>query len=546
MEIILKKHLISSIILFSFSWFWIGGIDTGFVGHPVGDLADHAWGNNWFAASLHAGEFPFWVRENYFPEEKVLWHIDPMGGLFRAIFWYIPGRMAWNLYIICALFFSALLLYGFAYDCHQNRSLALLLALMLQTSAFSSGLIHSGLSEYLNMGWGIALLWALHRQRFWLAGIFLGLCGYQAFSYGIMGGLISLFFVWKSKKKLWRTYLLALLLIAPPLWVGWLSLTHPQAAFSGQQAPGWSYQSLPAIDLFGWFRMGDWVHPNTPAMGNPGILQVHYLGWVILGTCLWGGWKDKAARGWFKKISAVLVLSLGPRLSINRWMPLGGKLFLPLALFYLPCFPFQMVHHPYRMMAFMLPLVLIGVGYGLKRVPIFAQLLLFGLYVTEQLQSPVDYPFLRANVEENVGMEGARLDWPPDFSEPNRQYLLAQLKHHYPVVYGVNIWLPESVRKDAGVQRWLRLLDNPRERSQNRDMPALPIRKIYEENVSDEPSTLDKMGIKWLVVHRKYLSDNEENRLFHQLQKEFGMPLVQSKTQWVFQLTSERDEGVKK
>ena len=35
---------------------------------------------------------------------------------------------------------------------------------------------------------------------------------------------------------------------------------------------------------------------------------------------------------------------------------------------------------------------------------------------------------------KNVGMEGVRLDWPPDFTAPNRQYLLSQLKHKYPIV----------------------------------------------------------------------------------------------------------------
>ena len=533
---LINKHALSSLALLCFAWFWIGGIQDGFVGHPAGDLADHAWGNNWFAASVHRGEFPFWVRENYFPEEKVLWHVDPMGGIFRTIFWYIPGRIAWNLYLIWSLFFSSLLMYGFAYQHHNNRFLALIVALMLQTSSFTSGLIHSGLAEYVNMGWGIALLWSITRERWWVSGVLLGICGYQAFSYGLIGGLVVLAFSWKSWRQLWKVYVPALLIISPGLWLGWHSLNHPSAAFSTEQAPGWSYHSLPVVDLLGWFRMGDWVHPDTPAMGNPGILQVHYLGWVILGSCVWGWLHNDQAKKWFRKTAFVLLLSAGPKLSINRWVPLGGKLFLPLALFYLPLSPFQMVHHPYRIMAFTLPLLLIGAGYGLQKLPLPSWIVLLGLYMGEQLQSPVPYPFVRAKVEDNIGMQGVRLDWPPDFSAPNRQYLLAQLKHHYPIVYGVNRWLPEPVRKDPGVQRWLRLLENPRQRSRNRDMPPLPIRAIYEEPLSTEPSRLPGMGIEWLVVHLEYLSKEEEERLFPQLEEEWGVPISTSKTQWVFEL----------
>ena len=532
----LRKHFFSALILFVLGLFWVGGIRESVVGHPAGDLADHMWGNEWFGGSLRRGELPFWVRENYFPEEKVLWHVDPMGGLFRAIFWNIPGGWVWNVYISCLLFFSSLMMYLFAYNLHKNRVIALILGIMLQTSAFSGGLIHSGLAEYLNMGWGIALLWSLHRERWWLAGLFLGICGYQAFSYGLIGGLVALAFAFRGIKQLWKVYLPALILIAPALWAGWKSLSHPNAAFSAEQAPGWSYQSLPVIDLFGWFRMGDWVHPNTPAMGNPGILQVHYLGWVILLSCIWGFWKNDASRAWFRKISGVLIFSLGPKLSINRWMPLGGKLFLPLALFYLPFSPFQMVHHPYRIMAFTLPLLLIGVGYGFKKIPAWGQIILLGFYIGEQLQAPGNYPFVRAKIEENIGMEGARLDWPPDFSAPNRQYLFAQLKHKYPIVYGVNMWMPETVRTDSGVQRWIRLLDNPRKRSKNRDMPPLPMHSIYEKDFSTEPSQLREMGIEWLVVHLEYLSKKEEDRLLPQLEKEWGEPVQTSKTQWVFQL----------
>ena len=533
MKALIRNHIGFIITIACLTWFWTGGIWNGILGHPAGDLADHLWGNEWFASSLHRGEIPFWVRENYAPEEKVLWHIDPMGGLFRSIFWPIPVEWAWNLNVMWSLFFSSTMMYGFAYQLHRHRGTALVLALMLGTSSYLSGLIHSGLAEYLNIGWGIALLWSLQKQKWWLGGLFLGLCGLQAFSYGLMGALLALPFAWKDKKHLWKVYALSLIIIAPALWCGWQTMIHPSAAFSAEQAPGWSYHSLPAVDLFGWFRTGDWLHPDTPAMGNPGILQVHYLGWVIILTCLWAIWRNTEARIWFRRIWLVIVLSLGPKISFNRWLPFSGKLFLPLAVLYLPFSPFQMVHHPYRMTAFLLPVLLIGVGYVFRGIPFYIQILLLGFYVGEQVQSPVPYPFLRAQIEENVVVDGVRLDWPPDFSEPNRQYLLAQLKHKQSIVYGVNSWLPDTIRQDVGVQRWIRLLDDPRRRSRNRDGP--PVRKIFESN-SQGQSKLSEMGIEWLVVHRKYLSLKEEQRLLPQLKREWGEPDSESETQWVFSL----------
>ena len=67
-------------------------------------------------------------------------------------------------------------------------------------------------------------------------------------------------------------------------------------------------------------------------------------------------------------------------------------------------------------------------------------------------------------------------------------------------------------------------------------MPPLPMRRIHEETSATESSKLGELGVEWLVVHLNYLSETEKNRLYPKLEKEWGEPILTSKTQWVFQL----------
>ena len=69
---------------------WLGGFTDGFIGHPYGDMPDHVWGNEWFAQELRQGRWATWVKDNHFPTGGLLWHIDPLGGLFRRAFQLLP------------------------------------------------------------------------------------------------------------------------------------------------------------------------------------------------------------------------------------------------------------------------------------------------------------------------------------------------------------------------------------------------------------------------------------------------------------------------
>ena len=284
----LKIHVLVFLCFGAAVYLWLGGILGGFLGHPTGDLADHVWGNNWFAAQIASGEIPYVLQDNYFPEEKVLWHIDPIGGFFHSFLPFFPVQWTWNLYIHVQIFLSSVLLYLYSYRILHDRWVSMILGLFLLQSSYLSGLVHSGLSEYLGLYWCIALLWASHERKWLLSGILLGMCGWQAFSYGLMGAFVLFVLYWKSWRELLVTFAVSLILVSPAVYLGWSSLKDPRAAFSSEQAPGWNFHSVPSIDIFGYFRLGDWVHPDTPSFGNPGILQTHYIGWTILVIVLIG------------------------------------------------------------------------------------------------------------------------------------------------------------------------------------------------------------------------------------------------------------------
>ena len=526
---------------------WLGfftdGFFDNFLGHPYGDMPDHVWGNEWFAHSLRAGRWPWWVEHNYFPDGGVLWHIDPLGGFVRRLLLFIPAQWGWNLYLAGLVWLFSVTVYHWAKDSGLTIVEALGLALLAIVNPYLNGLIHSGLTEYMGLGFGVLLLRSLGDRCYWKAGIWLMVLGCQSFVVGLIGVLyVSIVLsleegIGRSSWKYWfRVAFPSVLFVLPWGWLCWQTLQHPDTAFQMVEAPGWNFRMLPTVDIFGYFPIGDWVHPDTRTM-NPGIVQNHSLGWgwwVLLCYGLYKTWQEKALNS-MRGIGIFSLLALGPRFSFLRWMPLGGWVLLPMALLYVPYSPFRWIHHPYHMVMFVwigtVPLVFRYIS----SAPKWLWLLVFGLTGLETKSGSVPYPLVRTDFIEDVSLEGARLDFPPDQSTANRQYLIQQLRHGESIAYGVNRWLPDSVWKDAGVQRWVQLLDDPIRRTQNRDQP--PQRLRFTNTTGKQQ--LDTLGFSWLVVHLNFLSDSEEQRLYPQLQRELGAPVIQSDTVWVYSVLPE-------
>ena len=523
---------------------WLGGFTDGFIGHPYGDMPDHVWGNEWFAQELRQGRWPTWVTDNHFPTGGVLWHIDPLGGLFRRAFLFLPPHWIWNVYMF-------VLVFGFSWTVHlwsirlgASRHTALLLSILSVFNPYMSGLIHSGLTEYMGLGFGVLFVLHLREERWFVAGLWLMILGVQSFVVGLIASLFGAIHlsintgIPKNKDQLWVWIQVVLPSICVVIPFGVLclqTLQDPNALFTQMDAPGWNFGRLPAVDLAGFIPPGDWLHPDTREW-NPGIVQNHSLGWGWT-ICILFGLYTSTQKGWDSQTRPWIVFSIfamGPRLSLLRWMPMGGGVLLPLAAFYMPYSPFRWVHHPYHLVMFVwiasIPIVVLGV----KSMPKWVWLFIVCTTGAEVVNGSVPAPFVRTQFQEDVSVEGPRFDFPPDQSTANRIYLIQQLRHGEPIAYAINRWMPTVVFEDAGMQRWLKALEDPVRRSQNRDQPPQPLKWL---ELNDRPTRLGELGFDWLIVHLQFLSISEQEQLRPLLDSELGIPSVESNGVWVYPLS---------
>lgn len=521
---------------------WPGPLAAGALGHPTSDMPYHLWGTWWFQGELLAGRLPTQTAITHLPGGGALWHADPVGALLSLPLAGLAPALRWNLLLTAQVLGAGLAGFGL------GRALGgawggLAAGLICGASPYAVSLLYSGISEYLGLAWPVLFVWALHRAlhgpgRVWVAGLALAACALQAFYYGAFACLLALCAVpgpgWRARlRPALGVIALGLALSAGPLALAVWTLRSPDAAFTPEQAPGWTYATLPVTDLSSWLRWGDWYYPNTPALGNPGILHVNAVGWAVLALAALGAAGGGAGRALGLCAALYGLFALGPALSWNG-QPVevaGTPVPLPLALAYLvPGSPWGMVHHPYRMVALLTPLLgaLAALGVGRLRPPL--RVLALGAVLFEALGlSPAPWPVpvspLRPDpIYAALPGPGAVLDWPPDMSTANRRYLLEQLHHGRGVATGVTIFLHERVRQDPLGHALLRALEDPTRRARDRDVPArgrvvLPPRP--------GPGALGGLGFSWLVLHDEELSPRELSRAQALLTRALGPPVVE-------------------
>ena len=277
-------------------------------------------------------------------------------------------------------------------------------------------------------------------------------------------------------------------------------------------------------------------------MGNLGIIHVNYVGWCAILLVVWGVVKTPKARSWIRRSSVFTVLSLGPTLSWNRWpvQIFGVSLFLPLAILYvIPYSPFAMVHHPYRMMAALLPLLAVALGWGLSVCPKWFPLAFFPLMIAENLLlSPAQWPLANTPVATiNLPQEeGFVVDWPPNMTAGNRSYQLAQLYHQKPIAAGINQFLSTRLLQDPLVSRLLQKLKPLHRHTRNRDVM---VPQQYIQKPQTKRSELYEMGFRWFVLHRALLSQKEFEQTRNILLSLYGSPIQETSEQVVFSVTSQ-------
>ena len=507
-------------------------IPDGILGHPMSDMADHFWGNRWFAQQLSQGRLPIHTQSTHFPEGGYHWHIDPIGGCLQLLTLWLPPHDAWHIGLFLQLSAMGIVMALYAHHKLRRLELSIGLGLALVFSAHVLGLLHSGLSEYLGIGWLIGLMWTLDRHRSKQAGLLLGLCFWQAAPYGLLGALLVCHRTWRQPLQLLTIALISAVIASPAIIAIQWTANHPEAAFQMTEAAGWSPQSLPSVDVFGWWMPGNWLHPNTPAFGNPGILQAHSLSLTLVAILIWGLWNNAELRQKGFAQWPIAILMLGPKLSLNRWMPLGGLFFLPMALLYLPGLPTQAFHHPYHIAAIVLPMALIAAGQVLKNAPAWLQLILFITYVLESTISPAGLFPARTPVPSSIDINGAVMDWPPDRHMPNRMYLLAHSYHQQPTYSGVSQWLSPCLLHSHEIKAALKELDDPRFRSLNRDQHH-PI-----EIPAQTSHSWASCGFEHLLVHKSYLNPRELEASREFFNSKLALPIFENEEIIHYQMTN--------
>lgn len=514
-------------------------------GHPMSDLYDHGWGYSWFVRHLLAGELPLWTRESHGPQGGALWFVDPLGALLSLPLQLLfPLPVALGILPILQLWLGMQAAYALGLSECRERAAAMVVALVFTLSSYSLSLLHSGTWEYLNL-WPLPLFF-LSLRRGWVGVAVLawtaGCLG--AIYYGAFLGLLALISGLSGMvpwSVLLRVGLYALLPVGAVLGLAGWTLGHPQAVIQPEGAPGWSYQSLPATDLLSFFHPRYWF-PDNAKMGNPGIVHANTLGILNLCGLLWA-WRflDGKIR---RALWITGFLCLGPTFCTLGYIPqiAGYTVPLPAALLYFPGSPFRMVHHPYRLVVLGMLFLGLALGHSVRGRPRLALGLGLGLLLELALFCPVTWPLVRAPAQLPAvyqGMEGGIFDFPPENHQNNRSYTWYAALHQQPIPYGVNVYIPEKIGKNARFLQWMGCLRDggkrgvPREGGPPAWRPGPP--PVFSEALLKQADEeLRNWDYRWLVVHQQWM-DPDERRCLENL---LGTALRKDDDQTVWALTS--------
>ncbi len=465
------------------TWPAVLHVGVAIPGAPTSDAYDHFWGYGWWASSLAAGSLPLRTVVSHWPDGGLLWFVDPVGALLSLPLQALGGAaLGYTAAVLLQLWGGMAAAYALAWARVRERGPAVLAAVIFGASPYALSLLYSGTVEYLNLA-PLPLFWLFldralaggeRRDALFAAGAWawatLGNFYYAAFC-GLLFGVGLLAERRRGRALLARaaTVLLAFALFAAPILAvaGW-TLSSPDAVVARDTAPGWSYRSLPATDLFTFLHPGDYYFPDNRKMGNHGIIHVNYLGWLTTVVALVGAIRHRALR---LPLLAVGVLALGPTLALDG-APVfvgGNPVPLPDTLLYLPGSPFRFVHHPYRLVV--LPMLLGGLAaaHALAGRPRLALGLAAGVLLETLVASPAVWPIPTASVVAPAAHQKLAADatitgiwdFPPNHHAANRWYQAIAVTHGKRIPYGVNLFLPKKFAANHFVRTLLYCLRKP-------------------------------------------------------------------------------------
>ena len=514
-------------------------------GHANSDLADHVQGAWWWGGEVLSGRIPWQVQPGImFPDGGILWYADPIGAAFALPFRLLGPARSFSIATLLQCALGALSAFWLGWRVSPRT--AWITGVLCGSSPYVISVLQGGFSEYLGV-WtvhlfvGAILDWMGEGKRPWAPPVALVFAVLQSFYFGVFCGVFTLLLVVGPEplRRLGRAAVAvvpAAVVVAPLYFAARFSVDAPTAIMAADVAPGWDQSTPPGIDLLSFVAPWDYYFPDTPRMGNPGIVHVNALGWIALALAGFGFFHPRAPR-WRWAALAWLVLALGPTLIINGSV---AQLFrtpvpLPGRLLYFPGSPFHSVHHPYRMVALTLPLLGMLAAIGASRWRwgwALAPLIL----VESWCLSPAPFPLAGtppgAPTIYALAPDGPVFDIPPDLRGPNRWYVLWSLEHGRPVPYGVANWLSRSLRADTEVQSLLASID-VRRRAINRDVPL----RSDPWLAPVDHGGLRGLGFRSVVVHGRWLDEAERSAIGAWLTQRFGAPIPGEDETWLWTIS---------
>jgi hypothetical protein len=183
-----------------------------------------------------------------------------------------------------------------------------------------------------------------------------------------------------------------------------------------------------------------------------------------------------------------------------------------------------MIHHPYRMAAVLVPLLGLLAAIGAAAVPrpvrwtVPAVLLVEGLLI-----GAAPWPLASTDATPHPVLAavpaGPVLEWPPDATEANRTYQLAQPAHGRPIPYGVNVFVNDALRGDPLVEDLLTAFDDIGTQGRNRDAPGPPLSPV---DPRPGRTALADLGFRAFVLYPGRLGERERKKTVRRIEKHLG------------------------
>lgn len=522
------------------TWPAVTVLGAAIPGAPTSDAYDHYWGYGWWATSLAQGDLPLRTTVSHWPDGGLLWFVDPLGALLSLPVRALAGPgAAYSIALMLQVWLAMVATYGVTVARGDGRAGGVLAAVAFGGSPYVLSLLYSGTVEYLAL-WPLPVFWHFvrralgdgsRRAALLAAGAWalatLGNFYYAAFC-GLLGVIAAIDVVVERRDRRSllllaehaATVLLAYAVFAGPILAvaGW-TLTSPDSVVEQASAPGWSYQSLPATDLYTFLHPGDYYFPDNRKFGNFGIIHVNYLGWGLFALAMVAAWRHPGLR---IGLLLALILALGPTLAVNGAPVLVNKFPVPLpdTLLYLPGSPFRFVHHPYRIVVLPMLLGALAVARLLGPRPWLALGAAAVVLVETLFVSPAVWPLPTANVELPSYYEPLRddpqvkgiWDFPPNHHVSNRWYQALAVGHGKVIPYGVNQFLPDKFAKNHLVRTLMYCLRRPAlatiAREGGRPLDAFLQRPVASK-VEAGRAQLVEWGYGVVVVHHDALQPTE-------------------------------------